>query len=84
MLHYETIDARTLGLLKRFSFSDIMALYHRKYAEANDSLALRSLVYFADAEAQPLPRMLVPFEWKDCKAVISKAVREFVISVSSS
>ena len=70
-------------LLNRYSFGDLMLLYHRKYSEANDALTLRSMVYFVDAEAQPMPRMLVPFDWEDCKKTISAAVRDFVMSVQS-
>lgn len=35
---------------------------------------LNSLVYFADAEKQDLPPMLVPFVWDDCKAYFRSVV----------
>ena len=38
-------------------------------------MAVRSLVYFVDAEEQPLPRMLVPFDWEAAKDEIRAAVR---------
>jgi len=28
---------------------------------------IRSLAYFADAESEPEPRMLVPFEWREAR-----------------
>ena len=67
-------------LLKRISFPDMMELYQCKYPDANPVLALRSLVYFVDAEAQPMPKMLVPFEWTECKDVVTDNVRRFIVS----
>ena len=68
-------------LLQQFPFADLMQFYQRKYPDANPALALRSMVYFVDAEAQPLPKMLVPFDWEECKQEIANAVRKFVTSI---
>ena len=65
-------------LLERFSLNEIFGFYMKKYPEANPALALRSLSYFVDAEMEPLPRMLKPFDWKEAKSRISEAVREMV------
>jgi hypothetical protein len=65
-------------LLERFPLNEIFGFYMKKYPEANPALALRSLSYFVDAEMEPLPRMLKPFDWKDAKSRISEAVREMV------
>ena len=65
-------------LLERFSMDEIFGWYGEKYAEASPALALRSLSYFVDAEADPLPRMLLPFDWDGAKSRISAAVREMV------
>lgn len=67
-------------LLKRFSLRELMGFYHRKYPGANDALTLRSLAYFADAEDQPMPRMLVPSQWDECRDAISAEVRKFALS----
>ena len=50
-------------LLARHSLSEMFEWYLSKYRGANPALAMRSLVYFVDAETMPMPRMLVPFEW---------------------
>ncbi len=65
-------------LLERFSLNEIFDFYVRKYPEASPTLALRSLSYFVDAEMDPLPRMLKPFDWDEAKSRISAAVREMV------
>ena len=62
-------------LLERFSLNEIFESYTKKYSEANSALALRSLSYFVDAEMEPLPRMLKPFDWDVAKARISESVR---------
>lgn len=47
-----------------------------KHRGANEYIVLRSLTYFADAETQPLPRILAPFDWEKAKADIRAAVEE--------
>jgi hypothetical protein len=41
-----------------------------KYGEGrvNSYHVLKSLAYFGDAEREPMPRMLEPFDWEECKA----------------
>lgn len=36
---------------------------------------LRGLTYFDDAEAEPVPEMLVPFDWSECKRTMQTAVQ---------
>ena len=64
-------------LLKRFRFEELMSLYRNKYDDANEYTVLRSLTYFDDAEEQPLPVMLVPFDWEEAKATIRAAVEAY-------
>lgn len=54
-----------------------MSLYMEKYKDANEYAALRSMTYFEDAEKQPLPNMLLPFDWEEAKATICEAVRAY-------
>ena len=67
-------------LLGSFQFSDLFNWYLKKYGNVNPALALRSLVYFCDAEDMPMPRMLVPFDWEGAKDRIVKSVRAFVVN----
>lgn len=39
---------------------------------------VRSLAYFADAETEPEPRMLVPFEWSEAREFALSRSREFL------
>ena len=64
-------------LLKRFGFPKLMSLYREKYDDANEYTVLRSLTYFVDAEEQPLPTMLVPFDWEEAKTAIRAAVEAY-------
>ena len=34
-----------------------------------------SLTYFTDAEGEPMPYMLAPFEWQECKEFFVREVR---------
>lgn len=63
-------------LLRRFPMSEMFRLYQLKYPDAELSLAVRSLAYFADAEKEPMPRMLIPFDWEAEKERIQEAVRQ--------
>ncbi len=53
----------------------------RKYGESrvNTYHILKSLTYFDDAESEPMPRMLVPFDWKECKAFFVREARAIVL-----
>ena len=62
-------------LLRTNTMKQIFKWYRQKYPTANPALAVRSLVYFVDAEEQPMPRMLVPFDWEVAKDEIRAAVR---------
>ncbi len=63
---------------KRFRLQDLLSLFAEKYARTKyDRLhILKSLVYFADAEKDPIPHMLVPFEWSDMKEFFQREVRQ--------
>ncbi|MBR1474332.1 MAG: nucleotidyl transferase AbiEii/AbiGii toxin family protein [Muribaculaceae bacterium] len=59
-------------LLQHYSLSELLEFYHRKYQGAEEFLVLKSLNYFVDAEAQPMPRMLVDVEWEEIKRHITE------------
>jgi hypothetical protein len=40
---------------------------------------LKSLTYFDDAEAEPMLRMRVPFDWEECKAFFVRQARAIVL-----
>jgi len=59
-------------LLERFSISELLRKYPQKYGVeiSNHYHLLKSLVYFEDAEQQPMPTMLQNVSWKDIKGKI--------------
>lgn len=69
-------------LRERPTLEDYFALLPRKYGASriNAYHILKSLTYFADAEAEPMPRMRVPFNWKECKAFFQREARSLVLA----
>ncbi len=64
-------------LLQRFSISEILDFFSKKYPNTALFMAMRSLVYFTDAEETPVPAMLVPFDWDKAVETIRKKVTAF-------
>lgn len=53
----------------------------RKFGHSglSDYQVLLSLTYFDDAEAEPMPEMLEPFDWAGCKAFFEREARALVL-----
>ena len=64
------------------SLEDYFDLLPRKYGASrlNTYHILKSLTYFDDAEAEPMPRMRVPFDWDECKAFFIREARSIVLA----
>lgn len=60
---------------------DYFKLLPRKYgpSRTNAYHILKSLTYFADAEKEPMPVMLEPFNWKECKAFFVREAHAVVL-----
>lgn len=67
-------------LLQRFSLETLFSMVNQKYSgvEYNPQHILKSLVYFEDAEGQPMPRMFVDIAWDTIKESIVSTVKSFV------
>jgi hypothetical protein len=63
------------------SLAEYFELLPRKYdaRRLNTYHILKSLCYFDDAEAEPMPRMLVPFRWNECRAFFVREARAIVL-----
>lgn len=61
-------------LLKHFSLQEILLLYMQKYPDGSTFIAMKSLVYFEDAEADPMPVMYEDVSWAAVKAGIRAAI----------
>jgi hypothetical protein len=63
------------------SLQEHLDLMEKKYGRGrfNPYQVLLSLTFFDDAEEEPLPRMLEPFDWKQCKAFFVREARMIVL-----
>jgi hypothetical protein len=54
---------------ERYGLTEILRLFEQKYAQTNCSRIhiLKSLTFFADAEKDPMPHMLVTLDWDTVK-----------------
>ena len=60
------------------SLGGLLELLRRKYGKINRAHQLRALVYFADAESEPMPRMRWSLPWNEVKTQLEEAVREIL------
>lgn len=66
-------------LLEIFSLKDLSKALEIKYPEIgyNTTHILKSLVYFEDAEDQPMPKMHKEADWKTIKAKLIDSVKKY-------
>lgn len=62
------------NLLKIYSLSQIFGFYESKYPNASVFMAMKSLLYFEDAEHDAMPVMLIQQTWDEAKAIVTEAV----------
>jgi len=62
---------------QRYGLTQLLEFFPRKFAQANYSVihVQKSLVYFVDAEKEPMPAMLLPLSWEEVKAFFLHEVR---------
>ncbi len=67
------------ALRQTITLDQLLALAPIKYNDRPEfvSMVLRALVYFEDAEQQPMPQLLTPMRWSDVKKYCETAVRQF-------
>lgn len=62
------------NLLEIYSLRQILEFYHSKYPNASSFMALKSLLYFEDAEEDVMPIMLKQQSWNEVKQFVISAV----------
>jgi len=69
-------------ILQHFSLPELLEYTKKKYAESDysETHILKSLVYFDDAEDQPMPRMHQDVSWEQVMRSIIKAVKSISIT----
>ena len=65
-------------LLERYSLAKIIDGAAVKYPGVSLFAICKGLVYFEDAEDEPMPRMLIPRSWEEVKRLVSDAVEGFI------
>jgi hypothetical protein len=68
-------DLRALLEASSRNLEEALALFQRKYAQRDIGHVVRSLAYFGDAEAEPMPNELTEAEWRRIRAWFETAVR---------
>lgn len=63
-------------MLGQFPLASMLCHYREKYRPASLLMAIRSLAWFEDAEAEPDPVGLGGMNWLQVKEVVSRSVRE--------
>jgi Nucleotidyl transferase AbiEii toxin, Type IV TA system len=63
-------------LAKQYGVDQLLVWFKQKFAQTNYSIVhiLKSLVYFEEAEQDPMPDMLVPLSWDDVKRFFAREV----------
>ncbi len=61
-------------LLKQFTLLDMLAFYTRKYPDGSVFPVLKSLVFFDDAEDDPMPNMIEACTWSSVRQCVAHAV----------
>lgn len=64
-------------ILKHLSLSEILNLYMQKYPEGSVFMAIKSLSFFDDAEADPMPLMYEDVSWNQIKDSILQTMEEY-------
>jgi hypothetical protein len=65
-------------IINKIGLSQMMKYYKEKYPDGMEMMVLRSLVYFEDAEPQPDPVMLIPYNWGEIKNLIIHETKRFL------
>jgi len=66
------------ALSRRMPLARMLECYQRRFGVTDTSRVLAGLCFFDDAEAEPMPVMLVPLDWETVKRDLRTMVRETV------
>ena len=67
------------ALERRVPLAHALRSYVKKYGTHEVGPVLHGLVYFDDADREPMPRMLRPWAWSDIKLDIQRRVRALAV-----
>lgn len=64
-----------LAISRQLPLAGMLECYRRRFGVTDTSRVLAGLCYFDDAEAEPMPMMLMPLEWDAVKHMLREMVR---------
>ena len=67
-------------ILQKINLADLLNLFQRKYKGIDYSMShiLKSLIYFEDAEKEPMPMMFNQTTWQEMRNEIKKQVKQYM------
>jgi len=65
-------------LLKMFSLTELLNFFERKYYDGSVFLAMKSLVYFKDADHQEMPYLFEKIAWSEIKNSILEEYKKIL------
>jgi predicted nucleotidyltransferase component of viral defense system len=63
-------------ILEKYTLPQLFDFYRQLYPDGSEFQVLKSLVYFDDAEIEPMPVMIKPVIWEEVKARIIVEVNQ--------
>lgn len=67
-------------LLSKYSLSEMIGFYNKKFVDGSEFLVLKSLTYFDDADLDQTPKMYNPIDWEEIKLSVKKQLRNYLNS----
>ena len=63
---------------KIISLQGLLKLFQKKYKNVDYNIGhiLKSIIYFEDAEKNPMPKMIIPVFWKQVKSFLKKEIKK--------
>jgi len=65
-------------ILQFYNLEEMLGFYKLKYNDASEMLVLKSLTYFADADSEENPRMLMLMNWEKVKDSITTCIQKYL------
>ena len=65
-------------LLKNYTLAEMFRFYQEKFPDGSEFMVLKSLMYFEDAEKDPLPVMLKEINWNEIKTKIISETKMYL------
>jgi len=65
-------------LLDYYTLAEMFKFYQKKFPDGSEFMVIKSLMYFGDAEKDPLPVMLKEINWDDIKTKIISETKTFL------